>query len=345
MQVETPAPPPEQSPTVSEPPSATGADRMVRPSEVSRDRVRTSTTKVQSELEKAREAFAKAEEVGIEEGSEGIIETRMLRASEVRELLESAAEYEAAAIATPPPAQPEVAQPGMEQPPAAPSMPTPKDLEEGILGAKSTLVDKPEPTPFAPPAPPEQMPAETLQPQTTPPSEPIASPPTTTPEPIPQAPPAPAPTPSTPVIEPPPEPTIPQIIPEVEVIEMKIPDTEYLNDEKISGALTELRHLHVELKQVEVELEGVCAHHEVEVQNYRNAAEVKRMRLESLEEQTRHAKVEWNAATKEYQGAEKRKKEEIQSREKRMDKIRKSISKAETTIERRVRVLEREGKK
>ncbi|MFW9890042.1 MAG: zinc ribbon domain-containing protein, partial [Candidatus Thorarchaeota archaeon] len=123
--------------------SATTDDKWVRPSEVSKDRVRTSAPKMKSELEKAREAFARAEEVGIEEGDEGIVETRMLRASEVRELLESAAEYEAQA--PPMPTQPEAIEPGAPPQPAAPAIPTPKDLEEGILGSQSSLVEKPAP--------------------------------------------------------------------------------------------------------------------------------------------------------------------------------------------------------
>ncbi|MHA1806846.1 MAG: hypothetical protein ACTSX2_04675 [Candidatus Thorarchaeota archaeon] len=56
-------------------------EQWVRPSQVSRDRVRTSRKKRQkSELEKAREAFMKAESMGIDE--------RMLRASEVKELFD-----------------------------------------------------------------------------------------------------------------------------------------------------------------------------------------------------------------------------------------------------------------
>ena len=148
-----PAPEPVVPATPSNDVSATTDDKWVRPSEVSTDRVRTSAPKAKSELEKAREAFARAEEVGIEEGDEGIVETRMLRASEVRELLESAAEYESQP--PPMPAQPEVTEPGVPPQPDAPTMPTPKDLEEGILGAQSSLVDKPAPSP-ATPTPPEE---------------------------------------------------------------------------------------------------------------------------------------------------------------------------------------------
>ena len=81
-------------------PPPTTEDQWVKPSEVSRDRVRTASGgQRKTELEKAQEAFARAEDVGIDEEGTGVIETRMLRASEVRELLEATA----AAPEVPPP--------------------------------------------------------------------------------------------------------------------------------------------------------------------------------------------------------------------------------------------------
>ncbi|MHA2117878.1 MAG: hypothetical protein ACW98J_03070 [Candidatus Thorarchaeota archaeon] len=325
--------------------SATTEDKWVRPSEVSTDRVRTSAPKAKSELEKAREAFAKAEEVGIEEGDSGIVETRMLRASEVRELLESAAEFEAQP--PPMPAQPEMTEPGASPQPAAPAMPTPKTLEEGILGAKSSLVDKPAPpsaptppaepiiTPESPSAAPAGPPAPAAPTPPTTPEPPVAKPPPTALAPAP-APAAAAPT-SVPVAQ--------QIIPEVEVIEMKIPDSEYLKDGKISSTLTDLRHLHLELKQANTDLGTVTAHLDNDVHNCRTSAEVKRIHYESVQEQARLAKEEWNASDKEYRAAEDRRKKEILTRKKRIEKIQKSISKAESTVEKRVRDLEKEKEK
>ena len=327
--------------------SATTDDKWVRPSEVSTDRVRTSAPKAKSELEKAREAFARAEEVGIEEGSEGIVETRMLRASEVRELLESAAEFEAQP--PPMPAQPEPTDPGMPSQPAPPAMPTPKDLEQGILGSKSSLVDKP--TPSTAPAPPNQpmQAPETPPTAVAPPSpklavaKPPGPPPSSTPVKTPAPPPAPPPAPAAPAPVPAPASiSVQQVVPEVEVIEMKIPDPEYLNDKKISGTLTDLRHLFLELKQATTDLETVTAHLDNDVQNCRNSSEVKRIHYESIQEQARLAKEEWNAADREYHAAEDRKKKEISTRQKRIDKIQKSISKAESTVEKRVRDLEKE---
>ena len=297
----SPQPEPVAPPTPPNQVSTTTADKWVRPSEISTDRVRKSAPKAKSELEKAREAFARAEEVGIEEGDEGIVETRMLRASEVRELLESAAEYEAQSPSMP--AQPEAIEPGAPTQPAAPAIPTPKDLEEGILGSQSSLVEKPappvtpEPPPAAPtppggpPAPAAPTPPAAPAPKPKPPA-PKAKPPPTTPAPAPVT----APPPSVPIAQ--------QVIPEVEVIEMKISDPEYLKDKKMSSTLTDLRHLHLELKQANADLAAVAAHLENDVQNCRNSTEVKRIHYESIQEQARLAKEEWSAAEKEYRAAQ-----------------------------------------
>ncbi len=144
--VETPAAP---QPTVS----TKTDDQWVKPSEVSRDRVRVAGgTKQLSELDKARAAFAKAESVGIDEpeGS-GVIETRMLRASEVKELLEGPGMMDTGEE-VPTPTMMEGSEP---LPPEAaemmtPSMPTSSQIEESILGSKSAFIEKaPEPESLA----------------------------------------------------------------------------------------------------------------------------------------------------------------------------------------------------
>jgi hypothetical protein len=161
-----PAPAPAATPTPEAPPtpevqptkpaSTTTDDKWVKPSEVSKDRVRVaSSSRGKSELEKAREAFAKAETVGIdEEDGSGVVESRMLRASEVRELLEGPGMM--AGEEVPPPTMMEGSEP---LPPEAvemtkPSMPTSSQIEESILGSKSAYVDKPAaPTPAPTPTP------------------------------------------------------------------------------------------------------------------------------------------------------------------------------------------------
>ncbi|MFW9907643.1 MAG: zinc ribbon domain-containing protein [Candidatus Thorarchaeota archaeon] len=120
-----------------------GEDRWVKPSEVSRDRVRAATgAKRMTELEKARAAFAQAEEVGIEEGDTGVVVTRMLRASEVKELMEGVTAMHGSEVS-------EDDEPIVGPPPIA--APSPKDIEEQILGSHSAYVEKkPEPEPMVP---------------------------------------------------------------------------------------------------------------------------------------------------------------------------------------------------
>ncbi len=208
-----PAPQPTPQPTTSDQASVTTGDQWVRPSEISRDRVRTAEgAKRKTELEKAREAFDRAENVGIDEAAgSGIVESRMLRASEVRELLEQTAEYSAAEVQAP------TLMEGSEPlPPDAahlttPAMPTPADVEHSILGAKSTLVDQSASAPamqVAEITP--QVPAEledeftSTRYDSAPAHAPAEVAPPITPEPILEAPVAPAapPTPATPVPSP-----------------------------------------------------------------------------------------------------------------------------------------------
>jgi len=154
------APPVPEAPVTPPPtPAPAEDDKWVKPSQVSTDRVRTAggLTRPKSEFEKAKEAFAKAETVGIDEAEgSGIIETRMLRASEVRELLEGPGMM-AGGEEVPPPTMMEGSEP---LPPEAahlmpPAGPTSKQIEQSILGTKSAYRDiepEPEPEPIlAPP--------------------------------------------------------------------------------------------------------------------------------------------------------------------------------------------------
>ncbi|MHA2114680.1 MAG: hypothetical protein ACXABM_04215 [Candidatus Thorarchaeota archaeon] len=322
--VETPVAPitPPSEPTVTE------DTPLVRPSKVETDRVIPPERHVEkTELEKAQEAFARADGVGIEEETgEGIVETRMLRASEVRELMDNAASW------TEPDPTPSQPSDGFEAP-AAPVMPSPKDIEKGILGAKSEYVDQPEPTPEPPP------PQPSADPMTAPsaPTTPAPAPPAAAAAPI-TPPPAPTPTPTVKA----PTTAAPQdVTAEMWEYEAKVSDKDYLDDFGIKGTLSDLKNLLVELKQAESDLGSCCSRHDEDVQQYRNAAEVKRVNYESLDEQTKHAKEEWNDAEKEYRRAEDRRKKEISSREKRIDKVQKQIKKNESSIVKRVKELDK----
>jgi hypothetical protein len=157
---ETPAPAP--------PPTPSEQDKWVKPSQVDHDRVRSAggLTRPKSEFEKAKEAFAKAETVGIEEADgSGVIETRMLRASEVKELLEGPGMM-AGGEEVPQPTMMEGSEP---LPPEAAAFmpkagPTSSQIEESILGSKSAFVEhhpEPEPEPVIPPSPDTGIPHET----------------------------------------------------------------------------------------------------------------------------------------------------------------------------------------
>jgi hypothetical protein len=290
-------------------------DEWVKPSQVSTDRVRIAdgVTKPKSEMEKAMEAFAKADEVGIEEDGQGIIETRMLRASEVQELMgemeTQTQETPTVVRATPPSPTPTPSFPPPATPPVAATAKT-----EPSVSATPETTPPPQPEPALTPKP--TMPkvaAKTLSP-TLPPDRPIATPAGSS-------------------------------IAEIEAVLSDISDPVYRRDPQIVGIVNDLKNLHTELAQFNSDLDTVRVRLESEVQDYWNVAEVKRIQFESLEEQFRLAKQEWNASTKVYQQSEKRMKNEISSREKRIKDIRKRIDKAEGNIRKRVKDLDREKEK
>ena len=347
------------SPPASDSFSRSTDDKWVRPSEVSKDRMRHAEKHTgKTEMEKAMEAFKRAETVGIEEeAGEGIVETRMLRASEVRELLESAESF-----AAQPELQPETtdsAAPGVP-PGALPAAPSPADIEQSLLGAKSGYVDQPpeeptvvpEPEPvagFAPqqPAQPPAQPSESLEWEETP--QPTAAPPS-----VPSIPPAAATTP-TPVAETaPPEPAaisqeqveeLAQAATEkVEALLAKIPRPEYLEDSTIQKIISDFRGFHIDLRKFEVELASVSIQWDERIRLLKNAEETKRLQFEGLTEQTRLAKDEWDNASKDRKDAENGRKNEISSREKRIKETTKTIGQVEKALERRVRDLEKEKK-
>ncbi len=183
--VPTPEAPAAPEPAKSTPPpvSTTTDDHWVKPSQVSRDRVRVAGgSKQKSELEKAKEAFAKAETVGIDEADgSGVIETRMLRASEVKELLEGPGMMSGQGV--PPPTMMEGSEPLPPEtsPMVTPSMPTSEQIEESILGSRSAYVEKapepvPEPEGASPSVPPSAAPAmEEIVATTVPPEAPKAA--------------------------------------------------------------------------------------------------------------------------------------------------------------------------
>jgi hypothetical protein len=307
--------------------------RLVRPSEVRQDRLRTAERHVEkTEFEKAKEVFEQADEYGIEEGGPGIVETRMLRASEVRELLDSVAE-----MPQDPEFQAAESPDALGGPEAAPpTIPTPKDIEQSILGSKSTLVEKepepepvisaaPEPpstpTPFSPVEPPKAPEVETPR---QPPVEPVSAPPPPTPA---------APAPAQPPFEP---------KPVSDTLDVDLPDPAYRNDPKIKSIHVEIRQSNIDLQRLEYDLEGIRSQLDAEVDRYDMVADQKKTRYQNLREQTLAAKKEAEQAKKEHSAAEKRRNKSISEEEKRIEKMQKEIKKAENSRKKRIEELEKE---
>lgn len=313
------------------PTSVTTGDRWVKPSEVSKDRVRTtSPTTGKSEMEKAREAFAKAEQVGIAEESGEIVETRMLRASEVHELMESLDKQREEAVSP---------QPQVERVPThtmqrvvTPSAPearmnppqTPHIVQTNSMPIGTRTAEVPKPVPrvetgiptqsaqerVAAPPPKMHTMASAIRPPKL--SENIAAS------------------------------HIKKPMPELDAIVSEITDPDFLQDQIIKDTVNDLTNLHTEIKHYEADLRFTSERLEKETKDCWNKAEVKRIQFESLEEQLRLAKQEWTDASKVYQNADKRKKDEISSREKHIKDLEKRISKTEDSIRKRVRDLEKE---
>ncbi|MFX0045515.1 MAG: hypothetical protein ACFE8Z_06680 [Candidatus Hermodarchaeota archaeon] len=351
-------------PASTVPPVEDPETRLVRPSEVNTGRLRSADRHVaKTEFEKAREVFEQAEEYGVEEGQAGIVETRMLRASEVRELLDSVAEMpqEAAFQA---PESPDVFG-GAEAP--APSIPTPMDIEQSILGAKSTLVEQepepepvvsaaPEPppttTPFSPVGAPDTPPAtaptqppvapappQPPQPQAAPPPTAVAPPPAAaTPPPTP-APPTPAPAGAVPA-RPPFEPK-----PVSDTLDIDLPDPNYRNDPKIKSIHVEIRQFNVDLQKLEYDVEGIRMQLDAEVDRLDMIADQKKTRYENLREQTLAAKKEAEEAKKEHSAADKQRAKRMSQEQKQIDKMQKEIKKAENARKKRIDQLEKEKQK
>ena len=329
---------PEEKYVASDSVRVTTDDKWVLPSEVSRNRVRTSSSiGGKSEMDKAKEIFAKADAVGIEEpDGSGVVEPRMLRASEVRELM---GEEAVLPQETAPPVQPEAKPPvhsPTSTPPVAPPSATPPP-------------SSPEPTPAAPPAAPptpvvtEAAPKVTPAPSTKKPESPAEkpTPPIETPRPV-----APASTPVKPTMQEPPATSAASIsldtrVPEIEDVLAQVSEPEDLQDSKIKDHVANLTHQHAELRQVKADLTSISARLDEFVRGCLNDAEIKRIHYESVNEQMRFAKKEYETAKKEYERVDKKRKKEISSLEGRIKSVQKNISKSENAVRKRINELDK----
>jgi len=292
-------------------------EKWVRPSEVPKDRVRATSPSVGlSELEKAKATFAEADQADPDE--------RMLRASEVRELMDviekqaSDMHPEPTVVETPvvaPTSVPEITPPVVSAPPPE---------EQPVIESAPTPVTPP--TVSAPEpeiAPPVEEPTVVEPPITESETE------TATSELEPE--------------EPKPDPKLDSA--DLEPYLSKVPDPKFYQDSKIKDFMEDIANALKELKMAESDLSEVSARLDDEVRKHRNASETKRIDYEALEEKLRFAKQEWNDAKKAHDLAEKRSKKETATRQDRIKNVQKRLDKIETQIERRVRVLGREKEK
>jgi hypothetical protein len=318
-------------------PSVTTGDQWVRPSEISRDRMRTtSSSRGKSEMEKAKEAFARAEIVGIQEEGGDIVETRMLRASEVRELMQD--------MSTQPqtPQQPIEKPPGspiqrsMNMTPESPPVMTRKPAPMQASAEKASIPGTPAAIGSAPPQmkePPasmaapqrssiaEERKATILEPQMRKNSEVLATPRPATIDRANVAPPT----------------SVRQTsVQEMDAIMSCISHSEDLQDGKIKELLTELTDLHREIQQTTANQIAIGSQLDTRVQESHNKAEVKRIHYESINEQMRLAKQEWDDAKQEYDKLENRRKRELSALEDKIKNIQKRIDKAEGGVKKRV---------
>ena len=328
---EAPTPKPEETVTNS---------KLIRPSTIQHNRMRTAERHVgKTELEKAKDAFQRADQVGIEEGDGGIVETRMLRASEVRELMASMANLQDETMFQEPeltiqPESPPQRAPETGIPPGV----TPQPIEGDMASAKPILAGQPTSVSKIPPKAAPKMEPQGSEVGVSPMPPPRAMPALQAKEPIAEVTPPPVA----------PEPVIKTAVnmqtqdaeSKIGSAMTRIPDPEYLNDAKLGPMLLDHKIIQNKLTQIESELGSVRAHQDAEVQKYHNAAEAKRIHYESLKEQLDQAKQELIDAGKEYYESENRKKKELGGREKELKKLQKSISKSEAAIDKRVRELD-----
>jgi hypothetical protein len=338
IEIKRPQPVAEEAPKpASGTPTVTSGDQWVKPSEITRDRMRTaSSSRGKSEMEKAKEAFARAEQVGIQEEGGDIVETRMLRASEVRELMQDL------------PAQTQTPQQPIEKP-LSPSIQKPMNVTHESLPTVTPKVppmqnfvdierssSTPTTTNSSPP-PIIKPQASTIAPQKVRLAE--KKQPTTMEE-RPHSP-------SEILVAPKPSNTAPTTssslsaaretpVQEMDEIMSCITHPEDLQDGKIKEFVNELASLRREIQEVTANQIAIGSQLDTRVRESQNKSEVKRIHYESISEQMRLAKQEWDDAKEEYEKSENRRKKELSTLEDKIKSIQKRIDKAEGGVRKRV---------
>jgi hypothetical protein len=305
---------PSEAPLPTEAVSDSDEERIVRPSEVSVDRVRTAERHVEkTEYEKAQEAFADSESVDPNE--------RMLRASELQGL-ESEIEEQSFS---------ESARDESETEPEAIDHKEGEEVVKRILervkAAETRAKDDAtiSETDMAPPA--EDVFEEAVQPMTY--EESAVKSEVEELDDVSTAPP------------PPEEKLFEEHVPVAPTsVSMDIDDT--TRDEKIRMIESDLKAYSIEKQQLQSEYDKLQVRLDEEVERYRTAAETKRIRAEGIDRELRLAKKEYDDASKEHKNVENRRKKELSDAGKRINDVDKRVKKAEDAREKRLRDLEKE---
>jgi len=302
------------SPVATNVPTPTTGDKWVRPSQVDRERMRTAERHVdKTEFEKAKEAFSK------DVSSEG--DDRMLRASEIKELMDEPYEEPSSIVGSTDSFQKieTIETPPREIPPPM-KPPTPDSLEEEMVKPIPTVDETFEIKRTEKPTP-----STTVEPPTFTPTKPRIEE----------------------TLEPRPE--IVKSEAAIKIVDESLPPKpERLSDDMASdddSIIRELKadivHYEQQMQQLEAELDALKLDHEGERKWLRTVAETKRIRVETMEEDLKKAKDEYSEADKELQSAENRMKKEVKESEKRIDAQKKRIKDAEKNLEKRQKEIEK----
>ncbi len=117
-------------------------------------------------------------------------------------------------------------------------------------------------------------------------------------------------------------------------------DSEYLEEEQIGSAMTNLVHLREELRDAEEGLAKVMSELETTLLNLKNIIHVKKIMYGHLQQQLKITRQEWADAYDQYLLSEQRKTSELAQRSKQIEDLRKGIDKIGKTIRTRVGDLE-----
>jgi len=309
--------PSEEVPSVEEP-GVSDEERIVRPSEVSVDRVRTAERHMEkTEFEKAQETFADSEKLDPEE--------RMLRASELQGLEEEVEEATiSAGVGDEFESEPESSEhkEGKE---------VVKQILERVRAAEALTKGEEEPTVAeadiaAPPEELEEVDSSILY------EEPVIE----------------SEVEESYAEEPAPPPPVAKPVEEhIPVSPTKIPTAvdDITKDEKIRTYESDIKAYGIEKQQLQSEYDKMLARLDEEVERYRTTAETKRIRAEGIERELKLAKKEFEDANKEHKNVENRRKKELSDAEKRIHDVEKRMKKTQDAKEKRIQEIEKERRK